>query len=68
MAPTLPVLESIRLDAAGPNWRSMTGLGLSLRAVGERENIRMEIGDDYVLGVWSGEQGVEYVRMYGLEK
>jgi len=25
-------------------------------------------GDDYVLGVWRGEQGVEYVRMYALEK
>ena len=93
MAPTLPVLESIRLDAAGNLWvepytphgsgrspfevyaRDGTWLGsvamppgLSLRAVGERENIRMEIGDDYVLGVWSGEQGVEYVRMYGLLK
>ena len=27
-----------------------------------------QIGDDYVLGVWSGDQGVEYVRMYKLVK
>ena len=91
MAPTLPVLGSIRLDAAGNLWvepfavygseRSpfevyapdgtwlgsvATPPGLIL-AVG-RENTGMEIGEDYVLGVWSGEQGVEYVRMYGLEK
>lgn len=24
------------------------------------------IGADWVLGVWTGEDGVEYVRMYGL--
>ncbi len=91
MAPTLPVLASIRLDAAGNLWvepfavygseRSpfevytpdgtwlgsvATPPGLIL-AVG-RDNTGLEIGEDYVLGVWSGEQGVEYVRMYGLEK
>ncbi len=28
----------------------------------------LEIGDDYVLGVWKDELGVEYVRMYGISK
>ena len=28
----------------------------------------VEIGDDYILGVWRDELDVEYVRMYGLEK
>lgn len=28
----------------------------------------LEIGPDYVLGVWQDERGVEYVRMYGLWK
>ena len=28
----------------------------------------LEIGDDHVLGVWRDEQGVEFVRMYELEK
>lgn len=27
-----------------------------------------DIGDDYILGVWQDELGVEYVRMYGLVK
>ncbi|WP_419167830.1 hypothetical protein [Candidatus Palauibacter sp.] len=28
----------------------------------------LEIGDDYVLGVWRDAQGVEYVRLYRLDK
>ncbi|WP_425153650.1 hypothetical protein [Candidatus Palauibacter sp.] len=28
----------------------------------------LEIGDDYLLGVWSDAQGVEYVRLYSLDK
>ena len=28
----------------------------------------LEIGEDHILGVWRDEQGVEHVRMYGLEK
>ncbi len=28
----------------------------------------LDIGDDYVLGVWCDNQGVEYVRLYRLEK
>ena len=29
---------------------------------------RLEIGDDYILGVWRDEQDVEYVRLYRLRK
>ena len=29
---------------------------------------RLEIGDDHVLGVWRDAQGVEYVRLYRLDK
>ena len=29
---------------------------------------RLEIGDDYVLGVWRDAQGIEYVRLYRLDK
>ncbi|WP_419934296.1 hypothetical protein [Candidatus Palauibacter sp.] len=28
----------------------------------------LEIGDDYLLGVWSDAQGVKYVRLYSLDK
>ncbi len=28
----------------------------------------LEIGDDYLLGVWSDAQGVEYVRLYSLDR
>ena len=89
MASTLPVLESILLDAAGNLWvepYSLPGAstpppevyapdGTWLGTValppgrgGLVANGGLEIGDDYVLGVWRGEQGVEYVRMYALEK
>lgn len=89
MASTLPVLESILLDAAGNLWvepHTVYGAavpppqvyapdGTSLGAValpsgrgGLVAGGGLEIGDDYVLGVWRDEQGVEYVRMYALEK
>ena len=87
MASTLPVLESIRLDAAGNLWvepyslpgtavppfevyaADGTWLGTVVMPPGLKLGIsKLEIGNDYVLGVWRGEQGVEYVRMYGLEK
>jgi hypothetical protein len=38
-----------------------------LRAVNMMTSV-LEIGDDYLLGVWVGELGVEEVRMYGIEK
>ena len=91
MASTLPVLESIRLDAAGNLWVEPFALPGSARAPFEvysadgtwlgsvapprglkltslRQDVGPWIGDDYILGVWTGEQGVEYVRMYALEK
>ena len=88
-ASTLPVLESILLDAAGNLWvepHAMYGAkvpppdvyapdGTWLGTVamppgrgGLTAGGGLEIGEDYVLGVWRGEHGVEYVRMYGLEK
>ena len=91
MASTLPVLESIRLDAVGNLWvepYSLPGAqaapfevfapdgtwlgtvatppGLALGT--DRVPVGFEIGEDYVLGLWRDELGVEYVRMYGLER
>ena len=40
------------------------GLGLGT----DRVPVGFEIGEDYVLGLWRDELGVEYVRMYGLER
>lgn len=91
MAPTLPALKSIHLDAGGNLWvephsrhgsrippfRVYTPDGEWLGTVAvppglQQENlgfpVRFEIGDDYILGVWRDELGVEYVRMYGLAK
>ena len=89
MSSTLPVLESILLDAAGNLWvephtvygaavpppevYAPDGTWLGTVALpsgrgGLLANGGLEIGDDYVLGVWRGGQGVEYVRMYALEK
>ena len=89
-AATLPVLQSIRLDAAGNlwvepyslpgaevppfevydsdgNWLGSVAMPPGLSLV-DRPRIGFEIGDDYVLGVWFDELGVQYVRLYGLEK
>ena len=89
MSSTLPVLESILLDAAGNLWvephtvygeakpppdvYAPDGTWLGTVALpsgrgGLSASGGLEIGDDYVLGVWRDEQGVEYVRMYSLEK
>lgn len=87
MAPTLPVLESIHLDAVGNLWvepyslpgtpvppfevYSADGTWLGTVAMPPRlklDIVGLEIGDDYVLGVWHGEQDVEQVRMYRLRK
>ena len=90
MAATLPVLQSIRLDAAGNlwvepyslpgaevppfevydldgNWLGSVAMPPGLSLV-DRPRIGFEIGDDYILGVWFDELGVQYVRLYGLEK
>ena len=87
MAPTLPVLESIHLDADGNLWvepyslpgtpvppfevYSADGTWLGTVAMPPRlklDIVGLEIGEDYVLGVWRGEQDVEQVRMYRLRK
>lgn len=83
MAPTLPVLQSILLDAAGNLWvrpHSLPGTrslpfevytpdGTWLGNVATPAGLAVhELGEDYVLGLWSDEQDVEYVRMYRLEK
>ena len=91
-APTLPILRSIRLDAAGNLWvEPFFGAGIEvgpfevfapdgtwLGSVSVPPRLDrgfipdmapgLEIGDDYVLGVWSDAQGVEYVRLYSLDK
>lgn len=87
MASTLPVLESIHLDAVGNLWvepyslpgtpvppfevYSADGTWLGTVAMPPRLELDisgLEIGDDYVLGVWRGERDVEQVRMYRLRK
>ncbi len=91
MAPTLPALASIHLDAGGNLWvephsrhgsqvppfQVYTPDGEWMGTVSvppglQQENlglpVRLEIGDDYILGVWRDELEVEYVRMYGLVK
>ncbi|MXX35751.1 MAG: hypothetical protein F4107_03235 [Gemmatimonadetes bacterium] len=94
MASTLPVLESLYLDAVGNLWvepysvfgtpmppfqvYTPDGSWLGSVAVppglGTERRLRFgfgrtcEIGNDYILGVWHDELGVEHVRLYGLEK
>ena len=91
-APTLPVLRSVHVDAAGHVWLAPyyvagadpppfevfapdgTWLGTVALPPGlERGFIQyqapyMEIGTDYVLGVWKDELDVQYVRLYRLHR
>lgn len=55
-------------DVYAPDGTWLGAVALPSGRGGLRANGGLEIGDDYVLGVWRDEQGVEYVRMYALEK
>ena len=92
MAPTRPVMRSLRIDADGNVWiepffqfgeepapywvfdRAGAWLGdVSLPPGLDRgshpvQAPALEIGSDYVLGVWVDELDVERVRLYRLEK
>lgn len=55
--------------AVPPEWDVYDGDGKALGTVRMPAGFRAtHIGGDFVLGVWTGEDGVEYVRMYGLAK
>jgi len=78
----LPAYEQLLLDRAGnlwvaeylvleetPTWQVFAPDGRWLGTVATPADGRiMDIGEDYVLGVWRDEMGVETVRMYGLVK
>jgi hypothetical protein len=79
----LPAFERLLVDDAGnlwvqhtawpgnvqPEWDVFNGDGQMLGTVRMRAGFRAtHVGGDFVLGVWTDEDGVEYVRMYGLAK
>jgi hypothetical protein len=79
----LPSYNGFRLDAAGvlwveeylapgedePRWQLFDGEGRWLTTVAMPARFRvLEIGEDYLLGVWRDEFDVEYLRLYGLER
>ncbi|MYB07254.1 MAG: hypothetical protein F4Y24_12965 [Gemmatimonadetes bacterium] len=91
-APTLPVLRSVHVDAAGNLWLAPYYLasahpppfeihapdGAWLGSVSVPPGLQrafiqyqapyMEIGEDYILGVWTDDLDVQYVRMYPINK
>lgn len=79
----LPAFERLLVDAGGglwvqrlawpgavqPEWDVFDAEGRMMGAVPMPAGFRAtQIGADFVLGVWTDEDGVEYVRMYGLRK
>lgn len=77
----LPAYSGFRLDDTGvlwveeyrapgeaePRWQLFDGEGRWLTTVVTPERLRvLEIGVDYLLGVWRDELDVEYLRLYGL--
>jgi hypothetical protein len=79
----LPAYSELRVDALGllwveeyrapgevePRWQLFDPEGRWLTAVVTPERFRvLDIGEDYLLGVWRDELDVEYLRLYGLER
>jgi hypothetical protein len=55
--------------SALPTWTVFDADGRMLGAVSMPDRFRpMQIGADFVLGVWSDDLDVQHVRMYRLEK
>ncbi len=83
VAPYMPAYATVRGDALGnlwvadydplvgraPRWSVFNSEGVWLGVVTTAEGFRpLEIGTDYVLGVWRDADDVEHVRMYELVK
>ena len=78
----LPAYEQIILDKGGnlwvaeylvleetPIWQVFNPQGVWLGAVVFPPGGRIsEIGDDYILGIWRDDMGVQRIKMYGLNK
>jgi hypothetical protein len=79
---TKPPIEALRADRSGRLWVQETTVdsadpprwvvySAEGRLIGETSFPRnfnpLEIGEDYVLGVWRDEDDVEYVHVYGLD-
>jgi hypothetical protein len=79
---TKPPIEALRADRSGRLWVQETTVdsadpprwvvySAEGRLIGEASFPRtfnpLEIGEDYVLGVWRDEDDVEYVHVYGLD-
>ena len=52
----------------GGEWLGTVAVPSGLQQENVGLPVSFEIGDDYILGVWRDDIGVEYVRMYGLMK
>ena len=78
---TKPAIEALRADRGGrlwvqeptansddlPRWMVYSADGRLLGEARLPQNFNpMDIGDDYVLGVWRDEDNVEFVHVYGL--
>ena len=83
VAPYMPAYATVRADALGnlwvadydplvaraPRWSVFNAEGVWLGVVTTPEGFRpLDIGSDYVLGLWRDENDVEHVGMYQLVK
>lgn len=82
--PTLPAYSSLKVDARGnlwveeyqlpwvgaaPLWRVFDSAGRTKAVVRMPRGLTVhEIGDEYVMGMWRDDLGVEYIRFYSLAR
>ncbi len=82
-SPAMPAYATVRIDNIGNLWVQEYSLpgddricwtvfdrhGILLGSVGFPERFRaLDIGEDYVLGVWTDDMDLEHVRLYDLRK
>jgi len=56
-------------EAPSPEWTVISNEGVLLGTLSLPPALEpLQIGSDFILGVWKDELGVEYIRLYGLDK
>lgn len=60
--------DSVRVFGTDGRWLGDLELPRGIKRLGPGQPFPMEIGDDWILGIWTDELDVDYVRLYRLQK